>query len=125
MSTTQLVSENYEDNLRRVAKDLRRTGSGGYWSTFCVADLMEWLRKDGICTYCGNSIVDKHHVTNMLGTWDHLLPKVKYPELENHPLNRVPCCTYCNSIKRDWDPNAVGSTLLSESKNNEGINERV
>jgi hypothetical protein len=33
------------------------------------------------------------------------LPKSKYPELVEHPLNKVVCCMACNLLKGRWDPN--------------------
>lgn len=34
-------------------------------------------------------------------TFDHYLPAEKFPEFSVHPLNLVPCCATCNSIKND------------------------
>ena len=88
-------------------------------------DLMEWLKHGGICTYCGVSIVDEHHVTNRLGMVDHLLPKAKYPALENHPLNRVLCCMACNCLKSSWDPNTEVSPRLYVPENGRDMNGEV
>lgn len=111
------------DKLRGVAQELR--AKGGYWATFNVNDLMEWLEHEGTCTYCSASIVDEYHVTNRLGTWDHLLPKAKYLEIENHPLNRVPCCMACNCLKSSWDPNSQVLPRLYEPENGRDINTEI
>lgn len=44
------------------------------------------------CPMCG---------TTLPGTFDHYLPAAKFPEFAVHPLNLVPCCALCNSIKDD------------------------
>lgn len=44
------------------------------------------------CPMCG---------TTLPRTWDHYMPAVKFPEFAVHPLNLVPCCATCNSIKDD------------------------
>ena len=46
------------------------------------------------CPYCQ---------TTLGGTDDHYLPAVLFPEFAVHPLNLVPACSTCNSIKgHDW-----------------------
>lgn len=44
------------------------------------------------CPMCG---------TTLPKTYDHYLPAVLFPEYAVHPLNLVPCCSLCNSIKDD------------------------
>lgn len=44
------------------------------------------------CPMCG---------TTLPKTYDHYLPAVLFPEFAVHPLNLVPCCGLCNSIKDD------------------------
>lgn len=44
------------------------------------------------CPYCGAST---------LGSHDHFLPAMKFPEFAAHALNLVPACTRCNSTKDD------------------------
>ena len=44
------------------------------------------------CPMCG---------TTLPKTYDHYLPAVRFPEYAVHPLNLVPCCSLCNSIKDD------------------------
>lgn len=46
--------------------------------------------KHGICPLCGQRIVS---------TLDHYLPKNKYPSLAVSPLNLIPACKDCNTIK--------------------------
>lgn len=53
------------------------------------------LNKDpiayAICQYCG--------LTHSPDTWDHYLPKEKYPEFSIHAYNLVPTCDRCNNLK--------------------------
>ena len=44
------------------------------------------------CPMCG---------TTRPGTHDHYLPAIRFPEFSVHPLNLIPCCSTCNSIKDD------------------------
>jgi hypothetical protein len=44
------------------------------------------------CPMCG---------TTLPKTYDHYLPAVLFPEYAVHPLNLVPCCSLCNSMKDD------------------------
>lgn len=52
------------------------------------------------CPMCG---------TTTPGTFDHYMPAVRFPEFSVHPLNLVPCCSTCNSIKDDDWLDAAGS----------------
>lgn len=51
------------------------------------------------CPMCG---------TTLPKTYDHYLPAVLFPEFAVHPLNLVPCCALCNSIKDDDWLSAAG-----------------
>jgi hypothetical protein len=51
------------------------------------------------CPMCG---------TTLPKTYDHYLPAVLFPEYAVHPLNLVPCCSLCNSIKDDDWLSATG-----------------
>lgn len=42
------------------------------------------------CPYCGITLPR---------TYDHYLPKERFPEFSIHPLNIMPCCADCNSSK--------------------------
>lgn len=44
----------------------------------------------GRCPFCGFGYAS---------TLDHYLPKSKYPQLSVLPLNLIPCCKDCNSVK--------------------------
>lgn len=52
------------------------------------------------CPMCG---------TTLPGTFDHYMPAVRFPEFAVHPLNLVPCCAKCNSIKDDDWLSAAGA----------------
>ncbi|MBI5041876.1 MAG: HNH endonuclease [Gammaproteobacteria bacterium] len=55
------------------------------------------------CPYCGITLPR---------TYDHYLPKDKYPELSVHVLNLIPCCNECNSSKGDRWSVAGGRLFL-------------
>jgi len=44
------------------------------------------------CPYCG---------TTLPGTLDHYLPRNSFPEYSVHMLNLIPCCSVCNSMKKE------------------------
>jgi hypothetical protein len=57
-----------------------------------------------VCAYCG---------LNTPNTFDHYLPKSKFPEFSVLSLNLIPCCSDCNSLKRDnWIDLATGQLLF-------------
>lgn len=107
------------DKHRRFAENLQK--KGGYWGLFPTADLIGWLLHEGKCVYCDTPLVDTYHMTNGLGGTDHLLPKIKYPELRDDPLNLVPACAGCNGIKRNWDANEQFSPPLYQQEIGGGI----
>lgn len=49
-------------------------------------------RISNVCPYCQ---LDK------VGTLDHILPKIPFPEYSSMPWNLIPCCSTCNSKKDD------------------------
>lgn len=55
------------------------------------------------CPMCG---------TTIHSTFDHYLPASRFPEFSVHPLNLVPCCSECNSIKDNFWINAAGERLF-------------
>ncbi|MEA9585970.1 hypothetical protein VC279_06540 [Xanthomonas sp. WHRI 10064A] len=62
------------------------------------------------CPMCG---------TTLPKTFDHYMPAVKFPEFAVHPLNLVPCCATCNSIKdADWLSAAGGRQYLHTYSDN-------
>jgi 5-methylcytosine-specific restriction endonuclease McrA len=56
-----------------------------------IADAQD-IRVLKYCPLCGTTLVATH---------DHHLPASLFPEFAVHPLNLVPCCSTCNSIKGD------------------------
>lgn len=50
--------------------------------------------------------------TTVPATFDHYLPASQFPEYSVHPLNLVPCCSQCNSIKDNYWINAAGGRLF-------------
>jgi len=45
-------------------------------------------------------------------TVDHYLPKSVYPEFSIFPLNLVPCCRDCNTLKLEHDPASINEVFL-------------
>lgn len=123
-ASTSEITQGYWFNLHRIAQSLR--AKGGYWGMFTTVEaLMGWLHAGERCVYCGLTLVEARRMIDGSATADHLLPKNKYPELDfanrtltfRDPLNAVPACGGCNTVKRSWDPNtmAVGRPQLYHS----------
>lgn len=53
-----------------------------------------------VCQYCGYNSTD---------TFDHYLPKEKYPEFSVHCKNLIPCCGRCNRNKNEFWINSENS----------------
>ncbi len=62
-----------------------------------------WVRDEFKCAYC-----DEPLLTDLIRFFsaqlDHLLPKSKYPHLEDIEGNWVLACFPCNQLKRAFDP---------------------
>jgi hypothetical protein len=95
---------------------------------------MGFVNHDGMCVYCPEPrpLFTRHSVLECHGVTDHLLPRRLYKELDfialhevrrearkrkeatsiyiNY-LNCVPACHLCNTLKREWDPNAPSPKL--------------
>ena len=73
------------------------------YNNFCNRTLgKNWAQMLGVtvCPYCNRSYV----FTLRKGTrpqYDHYFPKSKYPYLCISMYNLIPCCSVCNSLKRD------------------------
>jgi hypothetical protein len=89
-------------------KDEMTTEEMGRWS---FEELYWCLRDNLCCVYCGCDLIKDRDdfsgraIFNYFRHFDRLLPKGKYPELEEVLSNRVLCCVPCNQLKGDWDPN--------------------
>lgn len=55
------------------------------------------------CPMCGHGIVRQ---------LDHVMPKSKFPTLCIDPLNLVPACSDCNTLKGDYEATCAENTLL-------------
>jgi hypothetical protein len=102
------VSQPDDQELRGIARDLRRRNDPGFWSKFRNArgleHLIGWLRHHGRCVYCGKDLIGEQYIRHGWATTDHLLPQSKYPNLDRCSLNTVPACSACNCLKRAMDP---------------------
>ena len=65
-----------------------------------------------VCPYCNreflNAIVSSEESSENLSyrsPFDHFYPQSKYPMFSLSLANLIPCCTTCNSLKRERDPN--------------------
>jgi 5-methylcytosine-specific restriction endonuclease McrA len=100
-STRSLQQDELE--LRRIAKALKK--KKGYWATFNIVEhLMGWLLHEGQCVYCKTDLIKADYITVGLATTDHLIPRIKRPDLHKDWLNAVPACSRCNGLKRHADP---------------------
>lgn len=60
---------------------------------------------------CPNCTIEK------VSSLDHFIPKDEFPEFSVNPINLIPCCSNCNSIKKDnWrvDHNLLFINLYSD-----------
>src|SRR6185437_4963984 len=91
--------------LEKIADDvcgqLRAAGREWYRDSVLVC-----IRHNGRCEYCGFDLLSRQGICYHFWCIDHLLPQSKYPELADHPENKVLSCKACNSVKSDHDPNA-------------------
>jgi 5-methylcytosine-specific restriction endonuclease McrA len=103
-----------EVKLCQIAKDLKKRG--GFWGKFKIVEhLMGWLFHEGICVYCRADLIEADYITVGLATTDHLIPRVKRPDLDKDWLNAVPACSRCNGLKRHSDPTSEeGPTTAPE-----------
>lgn len=58
----------------------------------CITLSLQWSNR---CPYCNLEIPH---------SFDHFLPKNRFPEFSVLPINLIPCCDYCNRKKWSKDP---------------------
>ena len=78
-----------------------------------IAEAFAWA--GGKCEYCGCDLLHDR-LRYAVGELDHLLPKAKYPDLEDETDNWVLACRLCNTIKGRHDL-SEGMTVTKESLN--------
>jgi hypothetical protein len=95
----------------QISKILRACYGGGTKPLSKLKEAIEKAQPARLlmkCPMCGITLP---------GTFDHYLPAVTFPEFSVHPLNLVPCCSKCNSIKDDfWISNAGKRLFLHAYK---------
>lgn len=69
-----------------------------------------------MCVMCDATAFRTQVDSRVFVSIEHFFPKTVYPQLAIHPYNLVPICSYCNSLKRDFD-------LLEKCCDREGITE--
>jgi hypothetical protein len=105
------ISEPDEQDLCKIAKNLKGRNGSGFWSKFTkVAHLVGWLRFRGRCAYCDKDLIEGQYIRHGWATTDHLLPQSKYPDLDRESLNTVPACSACNCLKGGMDPSQDASS---------------
>ena len=72
---------------------------------YSVQSLSIYLRDLGRCVYCGLDLLQQRQHAYHFVSFDHLLPKDKYPALAKETTNLVLSCRACNGPKRQWNPN--------------------
>lgn len=56
------------------------------------------------CPFCnGQFVIGLKKDGKVLGHFDHIYPKDKYPYLSVSYFNLIPCCSYCNQFKSNKD----------------------
>lgn len=86
-----------------LAKTLKQDNRLGKWGE---KDLRIWLRDSFKCAYCDKDLLQDYETAYYDYSYDHLLPKSAYKELESAvELNLVLSCWACNKMKGTWDPN--------------------
>jgi len=81
-----------------------------------------------VCPYCNrefvNAVVSSEESSEKLAyrsPFDHFYPQSKYPMFSLSLANLIPCCTTCNSLKREKDPNEKKLKSVYELKNSKFI----
>jgi len=77
--------------------------------------LLTWLRDGGKCTYCHVNLLENRGIAYYFYSYDHVLPKHRYPKFEHVPENLVLSCRECNAIKGKFDPNKKSPIFNAES----------
>lgn len=85
-----------------IAEGLKKNNCLNHWG---LIDLQRWLNSGCRCTYCDKDLLECYEAAYYDYSYDHLLPKSEYRELENEELNLVLCCWRCNKMKSTWDAN--------------------
>jgi hypothetical protein len=62
-----------------------------------------YVEFEGHCGFCGCDLIATPE-QYALGTIDHLLPRSKYPDFEDHRDNHVLACLGCNGLKSGYCP---------------------
>ena len=95
LNADELCDVKADARRHAVASELRACYEG---ATSPLRDLKEAIKRTQprrsmkYCPMCG---------TTLYSTFDHYMPMARFPEFSVHPLNLVPCCSRCNSIKHD------------------------
>lgn len=85
-----------------IARELKKQQALKRWG---LGDLQIWLRDGCKCAYCDTDLLESYETAYYAYSYDHLLPRSAYKELESHELNLVLCCWPCNKMKATWDIN--------------------
>jgi hypothetical protein len=111
------------EKIRKIAERLYPDLKPG-WT---IEGIILWLRHGGKCAYCGCDLLASRGVCYHFFEYDHLLPQAKsmYPELKNHPQNKVLACPHCNNIKCAYDPNAGTSIYTRDGELTEEQREKL
>jgi hypothetical protein len=83
------------DKLGQYSKALRSCYDGNTKGIRKVKKLIASSQPARLLKYCPMCS------TTLPNTHDHYLPASSFPEYSVHPLNLIPCCSTCNSIKDD------------------------
>ena len=110
-------------NTQRAAACAKEMGNWSFDAMFIC------FRDNFSCVYCEINLLEDRgfpdgDIFKYFSHFDHLLPKSKYPELEEEKSNKVLSCMPCNRRKRSWDPNEKDPSYPSGSGRALGDEER-
>ncbi len=89
--------------LFQIAETLRKQDK--FFHSFDKTEtIVALLQYEGHCAYCRVDLFETVEALAGGVQTDHLLPR-KYDHLLQDPRNLPPACSYCNTLKGDWDAN--------------------
>jgi len=86
-----------------------------------------YVESNGKCVYCGIDVVSDRYLY-ATSEIDHLFPRARYKDLEEHPKNIVLACYCCNGKKQKFDPMKLpiaSGKKVEEILNDDQLREKV
>lgn len=83
-----------------------------------------YIKDACVCQYCGFDGKRSKEDWAQLQI-DHLIPRKIALEHQNHPLNKVVSCYYCNTQKKNFDPSQGAFKIIQNEKTRAELIEKV